>query len=514
VSRQQEFALRLALGASNRRLVSQCLIESSLLGILGGLVGLALTILGTSPFLHVWPDRLPRADAVHVDWRVLIFALGVSIVTGLIFGLLPAMQANKRAIEETLRSRSRSIAGIARRPLNAFVVCQMALALALLSASGLLARTLFRLASLKAGIDIQNVMAARVAITPGVLSNPEKGRAAWRELAESIHRVPGVQSVALTDIVPMREGENVLAYWSTPTPPPPNQAAEALASGVTPDYLNVMRLPLLRGRFLNENDRLGNPQVVVIDENLARHAFGGEDPVGRPLWIPSMGNNSVQVVGVVGHVRHWGLADDELSIVQDQCYYPLAQVPDNLVRLFSSVMSIVVRTNVPPLNMVETLQKQARGDSGDQSLYEVRTMEQLVSASLARQRFLLLLFGIFSGLALLLACVGIYGVVGYLTSERVPEFGVRVALGAESSDILKLVLRESLVTILSGVGIGILISLATGRILQRLAPNVQTLPGLIFAVVVPALTVIALLASYIPARRAAKVDPMVALRYE
>jgi putative ABC transport system permease protein len=513
VSREHEFALRLALGAPSRRLFTQCLSESSVLGICGGLLGLLLAKIGTGPFLRFWPDRLPRADEVHVDWRVLLFAITSSILTGLVFGLLPALQAKKGAIEETLRSRSRTIAG-ARKPLRGFVVCQIALALVLLAAAGALGRTLLRLASLNPGIDIRNALAARVALSPAALSNPAEARAAWQELMESMRRVPAVQSVALTDIVPMREGENVLGYRATATPPPPNQEAEALASAVTPDYLQVMRLPLLRGRFFDENDRLGSSQVVVIDENMARHAFSGEDPVGRLLWVQGMGTRPVQVIGVVGHVRHWGLAGDDLSRIQDQCYYPLAQVPDHLVRFFSSVLSVVIRTKVPPLNTVDALQRQARGATGDQTLYEMRTMEQLVSASLARQRFLLLLFAIFAGLALLLACLGIYSVIAYLTSRRVPEFGVRVALGAHSSDIVRLVLRESLAIILTGIGIGLLASIGTGRVLQRLVPGVQTAQGLILAVVLPALILVALFACYIPARRAAKVDPMVALHYE
>lgn len=331
---------------------------------------------------------------------------------------------------------------------------------------------------------------------------------------DSMRRVPTVQSVALTDIVPMREGENVLGYRDTATPPPPNQEAEALASAVTPDYWQVMRLPLVRGRFFNDNDRLGSPQVVVIDENLAHHAFGREDPVGQALWMQGIGDRPVQVVGVVGHVRHWGLAADDLSTVQDQIYYPLAQVPDHLVRFFSSVLSIVVRTDVSPLNMVAALQRQAHGATGDQTLYEVHTMEQLVSASLARQRFLLLLFAIFAGLALLLACVGIYSVIAYLTSQRVPEFGVRIALGAHSSDIIRLVLRESLGIILVGVGVGLLASIGSGRVLQRLVPGVHTAQGLILAVVLPTLILVALFACYIPARRASKVDPAISLRYE
>jgi predicted permease len=514
VSRQHEFALRLALGAPGRRLLRQCLTESGILGICGGALGLLLAAVGMHPFVRFWPDRLPRADEIHIDWRVLVFAIASSILTGLLFGLIPALRANDQSIEQTLRSQSRTVAGSARRPLRGFVIFQIALALVLLTAAGLLGRTLLRLASLSPGIDVRNVLTARVAFSPAAMTDPAKARATWQELADSLRRVPGVQSVALTDIVPMREGENVLGYWSTPTPPPPNQEAEALASGVTPDYLKVMRLPLLHGRFIEENDRLGKPQVVVIDENMARRAFAGKNPLGKLLWIPSMGTTPVQVVGVVGHVRHWGLADDELSSVQEQCYYPLAQVPDRLVRFFSSVMSVVIRSDVPPLNALEALQRQARGASAEQTLYEVQTMEQLASASLARQRFLLLLFAIFSGLALLLACVGIYSVIAYLTSQRVPEFGVRFALGANSSDIMRLVLRESFAIICASVGIGLLSSLAASRILKTLVPNVHARHAPIFAVVLPLLIAIALFASYIPARRAAKVDPMAALRYE
>ncbi len=514
VSRQHEFALRLALGAPRGRLLRRCLTESGALGVCGGLLGLVLATIGTTPFIRFWPDRLPRADEVHVDWRVLLFAITASILTGLIFGLVPALRANRSAIEETLRSGSRSIAGSARRPLSGFVICQIALALVLLSAAGLLGRTLLRLSSLDPGIDIRNVLTARVALSPAVLSSPEKARAAWQELIDSTRRVSVVQSVALTDIVPMREGENVLGYSVTATVPDVNQEPEALASAVTPDYLKVMRIPLLRGRFFDENDRLGTSQVVVIDENMARHAFAEEDAVGKLLWIPAMGDKPVQVVGVVGHVRHWGLANDDLSTVRDQCYYPLAQVPEKLVRFFSSVISIVVRTDVPPLNTVQALQRQARGATSDQALYEVRTMEQLASASLGQQKFLLLLFAIFSGFALLLACIGIYSVLAYLMSQRVPEIGVRLAMGANTSDIVRLVLRQSLTLILAGVAIGIVSSFATGYVLERLVPGVQSSQVATLAVILPVLIAVELLASYLPARRTAKVDPMVALRYE
>ena len=201
--------------------------------------------------------------------------------------------------------------------------------------------------------------------------------------------MPGVQSVALTDIVPMRVGENNLPYWASAVEPPPNQTPVALASGVTPEYLNVMGIPLRHGRFFNDDDRIGHPLVVVVDEVLAQHAFGREDAVGKPLWIPSISQDPVQIVGVVGHVRHWGLAGDDESRVRDQIYYPFAQVPDPLLHLFSSFMSIAIRTNVPPLNLVESLQRNLRGVANDQVLYDVRTMEQLVNDSLSTQRFLL-----------------------------------------------------------------------------------------------------------------------------
>jgi putative ABC transport system permease protein len=515
VSRQHEFALRLALGAQRGRLLRQCLSESGALGICGGLLGLLLAMVGTRPFINFWPDRLPRADDIHVDWRVLLFAVVMSVLTGLTFGVIPALRANNAAIEESLRSRSRSIAGSARKPLSGFVVCQIALALVLLSVAGVLGRTLLRVSSLDPGIDTRNVLSARVAVSPEAFKTAAEGRADWQQLLDDVKRVPGVRSAALTDIVPMREGENVITYSTTASIPPANEAPETLASSVTPDYLNVMRLPLLRGRFIDENDKLGTAQVIVIDENFARHAFGDADPVGKPLWIPDMDDQKpMQVVGVVGHVRHWGLASDDLSSIQDQLYYPLAQVPDHLVRVFSSFISIVIRTDVPPLSMLQALEQQARGSAGDQTLYEVRTMEQLASASLAQQRFLVFLFGIFSGLALLLACVGIYSVVAYLTGQRVPEFGVRVAVGANSADILRLVLRESLALVFAGVGIGILGSAAASRLLQRLVPAAQSSLITTFALILPILVAVVMFASYIPARRAAKVDPMVALRYE
>jgi predicted permease len=514
VSREREMAMRVALGAGRLRLARQCLTESAILGLTGGILGLLLAATSVGPFVAFWPGSLPRAEEVQLDWRVLVFALGASLVSGLVFGLAPALRVPARAVEQALRAGARSIAGSSRRLHSAFVISEIALAVVLLVAAGMLGRTLLSLSSLDPGVNARNLLTARFAISPGALRNPEQIQAAWQEVVERARGVPGIESVALADIIPMREGENSGAYWTTPTPPPPNQAPIALMSSVTPDYLTVMGIPLLHGRFFNEHDRLGSETVVVIDENLAQHAFGTKDAAGKHLWVQFIASRPIEVVGVVGHVRHWGLAADDQSRVRDQLYSPFAQVPAPLLAFFSSVMSIAVRTTIPPLNVVQPLRQQLRGAAGDQALYEVRTMEQLVGASLARQRFLLLLFGIFAGLALLLACIGIYGVLAYLTRQRVPEIGVRMALGASARDVLWLVLRQSLAMIFAGVAVGILASLGTGRLVQGLVEGMRPMDLRTFAITVPVLIAAALLASFLPARRASRISPTTALRQD
>ena len=408
----------------------------------------------------------------------------------------------------------RTVAGSSRRLHAAFVIAEIGLAVVLLVSAGMLGRTVLRLAALNPGVRVENVLTARVALSPAALKDAATMRAAWQEVQDSARSVPGVQSVALTDIVPMRVGENNLPYWASPVQPPPNQTPVALASSVTPDYLNVMGIPLRHGRFFNDDDRIGHPLVVVIDEVLAQHAFGREDAVGKPLWIPSISKDPVQIVGVVGHVRHWGLAGDDESRVRDQIYYPFAQVPDPLLHLFSSFMSIAIRTNAPPLNLVESLQRNLRGVANDQVLYDVRTMEQLVSDSLSTQRFLLVLFFVFAALALLLACIGIYGVLAYLMTQRVPEIGVRMALGATAGNVMWLVMRQSIAMILAGVGFGTIAALAAGRSLEHSVEGMRQIEPSSFAVMIPVLVAAALLASFIPARRASRIDPISALRQD
>ena len=512
VSRERELTMRVALGASRGRLVRQCLTESAVLALSGGMLGVLVAGVGTRPFLMRWPGSLPRAAEVRLDWQVLLFALAGSLLSGLLFGIAPAMRAPGRALDQTLRAGARSVAGGYRRLYAGFVTSEIALAVVLLVAAGMVGRTLLRLSALDPGVDIRNVLVTRLAMSPDALGNPEQIRVAWQDVLDRARRLPGVRSVALTDIIPMRIGTNALGYWTTPVPPPPNTMPVALATTVTPDYLTVMGIPLRQGRFFNEQDRIGAEPVVVIDDVLARHAFGGQDPVGKRLFVQAIGPS--KVLGVVGHVRHWGLADDDRARVRDQIYYPLAQVPEALLHLFSSFMSVAVRTNVPPLNLIEPLRRSIRGRSGDLALYEVRTMEQLADATLARQRFLSLLLSIFAGLALFLACIGLYGVLAYLTGQRGPEIGVRMALGASAADVIWLVLRQSLGMIVSGVVVGMSVAFAAGRVLEGLVQGIGPIEPSTFAIVIPLLMMAAVIASVVPARRASRVDPITALRQE
>jgi putative ABC transport system permease protein len=384
----------------------------------------------------------------------------------------------------------------------------------LLVCAGVLIRTLAAFSSLEPGLNVHNVLTARVAVSPAALDRPAAIRAAWQDVIDRGRRVPGVAAVALTDIVPMRVGENALPYATTAAATPSVDSPVALASSVTPDYLTVMGIPLRAGRFFDDHDSADSEPVIVVDENLAMHAFGRRDVVGERLWIRAMGAAPVRIVGVVGHVRHWGLAADDRSRVRDQMYYPFAQVPAPLLRLFSTFMSIGVRTTIPPLEVVEPLRRALRGVAGDQALYGVWTMEQLVEGSLARERFLVLLFGIFGGAALLLACVGVYGVFAYLVSQRAAEIGVRMALGATARDVVVLMLGQSATLVAIGAAAGLCGAWAAAQLLTRLVEGIRPTEPATLAAMTAVLVTAAMLASYAPARRATRVNPTQALRQD
>ena len=512
ISRERELAMRVALGAGRGRLVRQCLTESAVLGLSGGLLGILLAAAGVRPFVTFWPGTLPRVDEVHLDWNVLLFALAASLLSGLLFGLAPALRAPASELDQALRAGSRTVTNNSRRLHSGFVMSEIAIAVVLLIAAGMLGRTLLRLLSADPGFNIHNVLITRVALSSDALSSPAHMRVAWQEILGGVRQLPGVYSVAVADIIPMGGETDEIGYWTTPAAPPVNEMPMSLLNVVTPGYLRVMGIPLRQGRFFTEQDRIGNEPVIAIDEVLAKRAFGGHEAVGNRLWVQFLG--PARVVGVVGHVRHRGLDADDQAKVREQIYLPFAQLPDPFLRLTSSAESLVIRTTISPLSIVDAVRRQVRGATRDQAIYNVRTMEQIVSGTLARQRFLLLLFGIFAALALLLACIGIYGVLAYLTSRRVPEIGIRMALGATVADVMRLVLRQSLEMILVGAGIGSVAALAAGKLLERLVAGVKPAEPLTFIITISVLLIAALFASFVPARRASRLDPVKALRQE
>ena len=512
VARDHELALRTALGANRGRIARQCMTESAVLGVAGGALGAILAAAGVRPFVALWPGGLPRAGEIRLDWRALVFALAVSLATGILAGLAPALRASVRDLGRTLRASGRGTTANTRRMHGAFVVAELALAIVLLVSAGMLGRTLITQSTRDPGIDPHHVLVARFALAPNVLGDSQQIRAAWRQVVERARAVPGIRGVALADIIPMREGENTMSYWTTPTAPPPDQEPDALASSVTPDYRAVMGIPLLKGRFFTDADSLGTEPVVVIDANLARHAFGDTDPVGQRLWLPGLGPHPSRIVGVVGHVRQWGMANDDVSRVHDQVYYPFAQVPESLMHLYSTFLSIAVRTTAAPSDAIRPLQSALGGAGSDEAMYDVQTMDDAVRASLDQQRFLLLLFGLFAGVAMLLACVGIYGVLSYLTTQRVPEIGVRLALGATAGDVVRFILQDSIRLIALGTALGLAAALLAGRVLLKVVVGMQPTEPATVAAMVALLVAAALTASFLPARWASRIDPVRALR--
>ena len=514
VSRERELAMRAALGAGRGRLMRQCLTETALLGLAGGVAGVALAKVGLQPFVSFWPGTLPRADDIVIDWRVLAFAVAASLLSSLLFGLAPALRVPARQLDRVLRGAGRAIRGGSRRLHAAFVAVEIALAIVLLVCAGALGRTLLRLTTLDPGVNVQNVLVARTAVSPTVLADPSGTRAAWDGVLAAARAVPGVEAVAAVDTVPLRAGNNQNVYWTSAALPPIPERPFALTTSVTPDYARVAGLRVRFGRFFDDHDRAGGDPAIVVDDTLAQAAFGQPNAVGRQLWVPDLGPGAFTIVGVVAHVRHWGLASDDQAPVRAQLYYPFAQLPDQLVRRWSQLMSIVVRTSVPPGTLVESLRHAIRGSTSDQVMYQVQTLEDLAAASLARQRFLLLLFAGFAMLALLLASLGLYGVLAYLMSERTPEIGVRIALGARTPDVVRMVLGESAGMVLVGIGLGIAVAIAASRVLERLVDGVRSVDAATYAVVIAVLAVSALAASVVPAWRASRVDATTALRQE
>lgn len=512
-TRKREFAIRAALGAERKRVVRQLLTESCLLSLSAGMIGLLFAHWGTSLALSATPYSLPRTQEIGLDAGVLFFTLAASILTGVLFGLAPAFHGANTNPQEFLKEGARGAGGGRRRTEGIFVPVEVALAVTLLAGAGLMMQSVWRLWSVDPGFNTRNALTMQVALSPTVMASPPAIRLAYQQLLGRVATTPGVESAAITSVVPLSERDTEILFWPGTGPQPAqDRMTSAMFYIVTPEYPNVMQIPLVKGRLLTDRDTLASAPVVVIDDVLAKHVFPGQDPVGKQLSLIVVG--PVQVVGVVRHVKHWGLDSDDTAKIRDQIYFPFLQVPDKFMFGAVAGLTLMLRTGPEPLTLVSAIRKQVAGPTRDQPIYAVRTMEQIISRSLAERRFTMLVLVVFAATALLLATVGIYGVMSYTVSRRTHELGIRGALGASRREIIGLVLRQGMRLVVIGMAGGLVAALALTRLMAGLLYGVRPADPVTLAAVTLLLGGIALLACYIPARRATAVDPVVALRCE
>ncbi|MGH9771809.1 MAG: ADOP family duplicated permease [Candidatus Acidiferrales bacterium] len=510
-SREREFALRAALGAGRWRLARQLFTESLLLSFAGGAAGLLIAAAGTRWAIAHLPQWLPRTNDISLDVRVLLFAIGASLISGIAFGLAPVFRKGS-SLEAALREGARGSSGGVRQVQGVFVIAELALAFLLLAGTGLMLRTILQLSSVSPGFDPHNVLTMAVALPAQDAKSPALTRSGFRRILSRVQNTPGVEAAALDSLVPMTGDSQSIAYWTTAAAKPPHNAPRAICYTPTPGYLKTMRIPLLRGRFFTKQDRLGSPPVIVIDETLARKLFPDSDPVGKELSVQFWGK--ARIVGVVAAIKHHTLDEDAYAPPQPAVYVPFFQFPDSLMPLTATGMNLLVRTSISPLSVLQAVKKSAVGPAGDAPVRDAMSMEQLIGYSIVQRKGIAFLLAIFAGIALALAAIGIYSVISYSMSRRVQEIGIRMALGAQPRQVLRLVLGQGLRMLAIGIALGLAVSFAVTRLLSKLLFDVAPDDPLTFAVVVLALGAIALLAVYFPARRAARLDPMLALRHE
>ena len=513
--RHREFAIRTALGASSAQVVRQLLTESLLLALAGGSIGLLIAVWGTLAALKALPEALPRAEEIHMDLRVLLFTLGASLLAGVLFGLAPALKSLRSGIHETLKEGGRGGSGTRHRTQSVFVAGEIALALVLLVGAGLMIRSLTKLWGVNPGFDPRQLVSFNVTSPTPLAPTPDGVRAVFRQLHDKLSSVPGVQAVSLmAGSLPMM-GDSDLPFWleGGPKPSSDSEMKWSLFYLVQPDYLESMKIPLLRGRFLTDQDNEHSPTVVVIDEQFAKLYFANRDPIGKHVNFDIL-NLTAEVVGVVGHVKQWGLDADATAKVQAQSYLPISQIPDKFMPLMARSVGVVARTSGSPEGEMAFLRHGVEGVNSQLVVYGIETMEDTISDSLAARRFAMLLLGIFASLAVVLSSVGIYGVISYVVGQRTQEIGIRMALGAEPGNVWRMVLGQGTKMTLIGVGIGTVFALVLTRLMEKMLFGVSAHDPLTFLGVAGFLTMVALAACYLPARKATRVDPMVALRYE
>jgi predicted permease len=514
-ARTREFAIRAALGASQGRMLRQLLTESVLLALIGGGTGLLIASWATRAAVAVLPSSLPRAAEIQLDARVLLFTTVVSMLAGILFGIVPALKASVPQVHEMLKEGGRGASGSRHRAQGAFIVAEMAMAVVLLIGAGLMIRTLAALWNTDTGFRADNVLTFGLSMSPDMMTaSPEAIRSNFRALNDQIAGTPGVQHVSQSwAAIPMLTDDEI-RFWLQNEEKPATQGAMkwALKYVVDPAYLQAMQIRLLRGRFFTEHDDEHAPQVAVIDDSLARRYFGNDNPVGKLLNFEGY-EKPVEIIGVVGHVNQWGLDVDAQHLLE-QVYLPFMQMPDDTMKLAALGSAAIVRVRPGTPDAFDAIHRSLTRVNPGNTVYAAETMNQIISDTLANRRFSMIMLETFAGLALLLASIGIYGVISYVVGQRTHEFGVRMALGARAADILKLVLSGGGKLALIGIGIGLFTAPFLTRLMKSLISGVGALDPVTYGLVTALLMIVALAACWLPARRATKVDPMVALRYE
>ena len=520
--RQNEFAIRIALGAGQHRVIRQLLTESLLLSLIGGALGLVVAKFGTTAALAAVPRTLPRAEDIGLDLRVLLFTFALSILAGLIFGLMPAWKASQGSVSRQLIESGRALAGARGGAQSVFVVGEMAMALVLLIGAGLMIRTLIGLWGADPGFNPKNVLTLELSGPASFKGGSADAiRSAYRQIHDKVASAPGVEAVSLSGGAhPMgSDDENFFWVVGRPKPAHPGDYPMTIEYDVEPDYLKVMQIPLKRGRFFTAADNEHAAPVAVIDESMAEKYFPGQDPIGQYIDLNTNPSSldklpNPQIIGIVGHVNQWGLDSDGPDALRAQMYLSLAQIPDKEVQRAGLASDMFIRLHSAGASNVAALRSRILEYNAGMVVHNPEDMEKTVADSISNKRFTMTLLGVFALLALLLASIGIYGVLSYMVGQRTKEIGVRLALGAQKFDVLRMVLKDGARMTLAGILIGLVGALALTRLMGTMLYGVRPTDPLTFISVAALLAAIAMLACYVPARRAMKVDPMEALRHQ
>jgi predicted permease len=515
MSRSREFAVRAALGASHMRVIRQLLTESILLAGLGGMLGLLLAFWATKAALNTLPGTLPRANEISLDGRVLLFTMALSLFAAIVFGLAPALKSSRLNLQEILKESSRGSGGTRHRLQGSFVALEVAMTLLLLIGAGLMLRSLTALWRVNPGFNPSRAITFNLSMPSTSATTSDEIRARLRQFDDKMGSIPGVQAVSVTLGSRPMIHDSSLPFWieGRPKPTTDNEMPQAMFYLVEAGFQQAMGTTLERGRFVTAQDNENAPVVIDIDDVFARTYFPNENPVGEHVYLTQF-NVQAEIVGVVGHIKQWGLGSDAKSAVEAQFYYPFMQLPEKIMPLVADAVAVVLRTQGDPAAIMGPVRRAVYETDPREVIYGVQTLDALLANSLAARRLSMILLEIFAALALVLSCVGIYGVISYLVSQRTHEIGVRMALGAQRSDVMKLVLTQGAEMALAGMAIGLVAALGLTRLMANELFGVSAYDPLTFVAGAILLALVALLACYVPARRAVRVDPIVALRYE